>query len=128
MGNLNFAHNAGFSWYCLLLMASGIAMVVIGADPRQAMARRIWRLVFGVGYFVYGFYLAFVFAGGHYLLFFQAFLLPLLLIFDWYRISAAKRRIRAQATMPGTGDSAGAATVAGGRGTIGEPVRRPPGL
>ena len=95
MGNLNFSHDAGFSWYCILLMLSGIVMLVIGVLRNQTAIRRIIRVVFGIGYFCYGFYLTFVFTGGHYLLFFQAFLLPILIIADWYRSKAAKRRLQA---------------------------------
>jgi hypothetical protein len=92
MGNLNFAHNAGFSWYCLLLMFSGILMVVLGVVRNQrSSARRVLRMVLGVGYFGYGFYLTFIFSGGHYVLFFQAFLLPVLVLVDALRGSARRR-------------------------------------
>ncbi len=94
MGSLNFAHNAGFSWYCLLLMFSGIAMLVMAVLRNQTTQRRVIRAIFGIGYFLYGFYLTFVFSGGHYFLFFQAFIVPVLLIIDTIRSQAARRRIR----------------------------------
>jgi hypothetical protein len=93
MGNLNFAHNTGFSWYCLLLMFSGIAMLVIAVLRNQTAQRRIIRAIFGIGFFCYGFYLTFVFSGGHYVLFFQAFIVPILLIVDTVRSRTARRTL-----------------------------------
>ncbi len=104
MGNLNFAHNGGFSWYCILLMVSGIAMLVTAVMRNQARQRRIIRAIFGVGFFCYGFYLTFVFSGGHYVIFFQAFIVPLLLLIDTFRGQVARRRVRQPA---GSGDLAG---------------------
>ncbi len=121
MGNLNFAHNAGFSWYCILLMLSGIAMLVIAVLRNQAVQRRVIRAIFGIGYFCYGFYLTFVFAGGHYVLFFQAFLVPVLLILDTIRSQASRRRVRPTMGVGGMGGFGGG-TVGGGTvggGTVG---------
>jgi hypothetical protein len=101
MGNLNFAHNSGFSWYCLLLMFSGILMVVLGVMRAQRPARRLIRVLLGIAYFGYGFYLTFIFTGGHYWLFFQAFLLPVLVLVDYLRSGAARRRMGA-VRQPGT--------------------------
>jgi hypothetical protein len=92
MGNLDFAHDPGFSWYCLLLMFSGIAMLVISVVRNQATRRRVVLAIFGLGFFAYGFYLTFVFSSGHYLLFFQAFIVPVLLIFDTFRGRSSRRR------------------------------------
>ena len=103
MGNLNFAHNAGFSWYCILLMVSGIAMLVIAVLRNQAVQRRVIRAIFGIGYFCYGFYLTFLFSGGHYVLFFQAFLVPVLLIVDTIRSQASRRRVRPTMGVGGMG-------------------------
>jgi len=94
MGNLHFAHNAGFSWYCILLMFSGIAMLVMAVLRNQTTQRRVIRTIFGIGYFLYGSYLTFVFSGGHYVLFFQAFIVPVLLIIDTIRSQVARRRVR----------------------------------
>lgn len=94
MGNLNFAHNAGFSWYCILLMLSGIAMLLVAVLRNQTVQRRAIRAIFGIGFFCYGFYLTFVFAGGHYVVFFQAFIVPVLLIVDSIRSQTARRRLR----------------------------------
>ena len=96
MGNLSFAHHAGFSWYCILLMFSGIAMLVMAVLRNQTRQRQVIRVIFGVGYFCYGFYLAFIFAGGHYVLFFQAFILPVLLIVDTIRGQTMRRKVAGQ--------------------------------
>jgi len=96
VGNLNFSAHAGFSWYCILLMISGIAMLVIGVLRNQPVARRVIRVILGLGFIGYGFYLAFIFQGGHYILFFQAFIVPVLVILDAVRTGAARRRVRAQ--------------------------------
>lgn len=103
MGNLNFAHNSGFSWYCLLLMFSGIAMLVTAVVRNQKLQRRVIRALFGVAFFVYGFYLTFVFSGGHYFLIFQAFIVPILLIVDTVRSTLARRRLRQPASGGGLG-------------------------
>jgi len=103
MGNLNFAHNAGFSWYCILLMFSGIAMLVTAVLRNQTVQRRVLRAIFGVGFFIYGFYLTFMFSGGHYVLFFQAFIVPVLLIVDTIRSQTARRRLRQPAGGGGLG-------------------------
>jgi hypothetical protein len=107
MGNINFAHNSLFSWYCILLMLSGIALLVISAIGSQTTARRVVRAVIGLGFFCYGFYLTFVFTGGHYFMFLQAFLLPVLLIVDWFRAGGARRQRRAVATAGPYGSQSG---------------------
>jgi hypothetical protein len=107
MGNLDFAHNAGFSWYCLLLMFSGIAMLVVSVVRNQSTQRRVVRAIFGLGFFGYGFYLTFLFGGGHYFLFFQAFIVPVLLIADTLR-SRGVRRQPQRSVVPGTHATAAA--------------------
>jgi hypothetical protein len=92
MGNLDFAQHAAFSWYCLLLMFSGIVMLVISVLRNQSTQRRVIRAILGIGFFGYGFYLAFVFGGGSYIVFFQAFIVPVLLIVDTFRSQTARRK------------------------------------
>lgn len=116
MGNLSFAHNAGFSWYCILLMLSGIAMLVTAVLRNQAVQRRVIRAIFGIGFFCYGFYLTFVFAGGHYVLFFQAFVVPVLLILDTIRSQASRRRLRQGVSVGGTGGFGSGNVGSGGFG------------
>jgi len=91
MGNLDFTHQAGFSWYCLFLMFSGIALLVIAVLRNQTPQRRIVQALFGIGYFGYGFYLTFVFNSGHYVVFFYAFIVPVLLIMGAFRGGTARR-------------------------------------
>lgn len=116
MGNLSFAHNAGFSWYCILLMLSGIAMLMTAVLRNQAVQRRVIRAIFGIGFFCYGFYLTFVFAGGHYVLFFQAFIVPVLLILDTIRSQASRRRLRQGVSVGGTGGFGSGNVGSGGFG------------
>src|SRR5215467_15178647 len=107
MGNLDFTNHLGFSWYCLLLMASGVAMLAIGAVSGQARGTKIANLVAGAGFFGYGWYLTFLFQGGSYFVFFKAFILPALLIISGIRSIAATRQARARARattgLPGSG-------------------------
>jgi predicted lipid-binding transport protein (Tim44 family) len=55
-----------------------------------------------VGFLGYGFYLAFLFSGGGYLIFFKAFILPVLMIFRTIRSARAARsqELPAQAGAP----------------------------
>ncbi|MFC9325814.1 hypothetical protein [Kitasatospora sp. NPDC057015] len=85
--NLDFSAEPLFSWYVVLLCFSGVAMVVMGAINFGALSTgwRIFNLVAGVGFFGYGIYLGFIFEGGSYLLFFKAFILPGVMIFNFVR-------------------------------------------
>ncbi|AUY51429.1 hypothetical protein [Streptomyces sp. CB01881] len=81
--NLDFSAEPLFSWYVVLLAISGIAMVVLGAINIGGGLSGGWRAVnvlAGMAFAGYAYYLAFVFEGGEYRMFFQAFVLPLLLI------------------------------------------------
>jgi hypothetical protein len=91
MGNLDFSHNAGFSWYCLFLMFSGIALLLIAVLKNQRRQRRIVQALFGIGFFGYGFYLTFLFGGGSYFIFFYAFIVPVMLIVNAFRGDPARR-------------------------------------
>jgi hypothetical protein len=90
--NVDFANHPGFSAYVLLLMFSGLAMVVVGSPVirSQRPLTRVLNVGFGLAFFGYGFYLAFLFQGGHYVIFFKAFVLPVVLIVR--SISGARRR------------------------------------
>jgi hypothetical protein len=107
MRSLDFAHHAAFSWYCILLMFSGIAMLVTAVLKYQTTQRRVIRAIFGIGFLGYGFYLAFIWGGGHYLVFFQAFVVPVLLIIDTIRSQAARRKLAQPASFLGPRGSAG---------------------
>ncbi|MFJ8432610.1 hypothetical protein ACIQ9P_15070 [Kitasatospora sp. NPDC094019] len=80
--NLDFDVEPLFSWYVVLLAVSGIALLVIGAVNLGGLkiGWRLFNVLVGLGFTGYAYYLAFVFEGGTYTLFFKAFILPVLLI------------------------------------------------
>jgi hypothetical protein len=92
--NIDFSHHAGFSTYVILLMLSGVAMVLFGsAIARRSTAfGRAFSVLAGLGFFGYGFYLAFIFSGGHYVIFFYAFAVPIGMIIRTITASATARR------------------------------------
>jgi hypothetical protein len=75
-----------FKTYVLFLILSGIAMLIIaGVRTGQTRARRLWNGIFGAGFLGYGLYLLLFFHGGHYFIFFYAFILPILMIVQFFR-------------------------------------------
>lgn len=87
--NIDFANHAGFSIYVLLLMFSGAVMLFM-ASPVVRFERtflRVLNTLFGFGFLAYGFYLAFLFQGGTYIIFFKAFILPALMVVNTIRAS-----------------------------------------
>lgn len=79
-----------FQIYVLFLILSGIAMLAIAAVKNgQPTARRVWNAVLGTGFTAYGLYLLLLFQGGHYLLFFYVFILPVLMIVRFFRDRSA---------------------------------------
>jgi hypothetical protein len=94
--NIDFGYDAAFSWYVVLLGISGVvmlAMAAVKADGQSDGARAISALA-GLAFLGYGIYLAFIFEGGTYWMFFQAFFLPGLLIVNFVRGLTAKRSAR----------------------------------
>ncbi len=92
--NIDFANDPGFSAYVLLLMVTGIVMVVL-ASPVVKNSRpwlRLFNILVGLGFFGYGFYLAFLFQGGTYFMLFKAFILPALLVIRTIQGAVMKRR------------------------------------
>ncbi|MBR7831829.1 hypothetical protein KDL01_01070 [Actinospica durhamensis] len=85
MGNLDFNNHAGFSWYCILLAVSGVLLLGLSVLPGLNVAGRVLNLLFGLGFLGYGCYLIFLFHGGQYLVFFQAFIVPVLLLINSIR-------------------------------------------
>ena len=78
--------------YVLLLILSGIAMLVIaGVNSGQNKTRRIWSAVLGAAFTGYGIYLLLFFQGGHFVVFFYAFILPILMIVRFFRDRSAFR-------------------------------------
>ncbi len=88
-----------FKAYVLFLILSGIAMLVItGIRSGQTKVRRVWTGVVGAGFLGYGLYLLLIFRGGHYFLFFYVFILPILLIAQFFRDRGAFRARQQAAT------------------------------
>ncbi len=85
--NLDFGLDPVFSWYVVLLCLSGIVMVALAAikADEQSVGARALGAVAGLGFLGYGIYLGFIFDGGSYMMFFQAFILPAVLIFNFVR-------------------------------------------
>jgi hypothetical protein len=91
LGNLDFSNEPGFSWYCVLLLVSGLAMLCMVGVPAASKGARVANLIFGVGFTAYAVYLIFMFDGGHYFVFFKAFVLPIVLIVSAIKSAAAGR-------------------------------------
>ncbi len=91
--NLDFTHNASFSWYVVLLLLSGVIMLVMAILPRtgQRTGWRIVNLLISLGFLGYGSYLAFIFTGGTYFVFFKVFFVPLLLVVNFVRTLARRK-------------------------------------
>jgi hypothetical protein len=100
-----------FYIYVLFLILSGIAMLVLASvKTGQTPTRRAWNAVFGAGFTVYGLYLLLFFHGGHYVIFFYVFLLPILMIVRFVRDRSAVRRPR-----PGYGQPSSYGQSSGGQ-------------
>jgi hypothetical protein len=79
-----------FDIYVLFLILSGVAMLVMAfVKVGRARARRIWSGILGAAFTVYGLYLLLFFQGGHYILFYYAFILPILMIVQFFRDRSA---------------------------------------
>ena len=90
-----------FHAYVLFLILSGIAMLVMaGIRNGQSTGRRVLNAVFGAGFTLYGLYLLLIFQGGHYLLFFYAFILPVIMIIRFFRDGSAFRAQQRGAAVP----------------------------
>jgi hypothetical protein len=101
-----------FHIYELLLLLSGVAMLgMASVKTGQATTRRIWNAVFGAGMAIYGLYLLIFFQGGHYVLFFYVFALPIIMGIRFFRDRSAFRARKAAATVhgmpPGYGQPSG---------------------
>jgi hypothetical protein len=94
-----------FYVYILFLIASGVAMLVMGS-LRLPYARRsrVLNFVMGAAFVIYGLYLLLFFSSGHYFIFFYAFILPVLMIVRFFRERTAyqSRRMQESAYPPAT--------------------------
>ncbi len=81
-----------FNVYIFFLIASGVAMLVMGS-LRLPYARRsrVLNFVLGAAFVVYGLYLLLFFTSGHVFIFFYAFVLPILMIVRFFRERTAYR-------------------------------------
>ena len=87
-----------FNVYVFFLIASGVVMLILGSlKAPYAKPRRVWNLVLGAGFTIYGLYLLLFFQGGHYILFFYAFAIPVLRAMWFFRARAAYQAATQQA-------------------------------
>ncbi|MEU6233549.1 hypothetical protein [Kitasatospora sp. NPDC047058] len=103
--NLDFGAEPLFSWYVVLLAISGVAMVALGAINLGGGLSAGWRIInvlAGIGFAGYAYYLAFVFEGGEYRMFFQAFILPVVLIANAVKALMARNNTPAPQPAPYT--------------------------
>src|SRR3984885_5110498 len=85
---------------CFILIASGGLMLVMGIlRAPYARRSRVLNLIMGAGFAIYGLYLLLFFQGGHYILFFYAFVLPVLMTVRFFRARSAYQA--AQSMTPG---------------------------
>ena len=94
--NLDFSAEPLFSWYVVLLFISGVAMLGIGSTNFGGLSIgwRIFNVLAGLGFAGYGIYLGFIFEGGEYIIFFKAFILPVVLIVQFVRSLGARNSVR----------------------------------
>ena len=79
-----------FYVYALFLIFSGIAMLVMAfVRAGYAKRRQVVNFIFGAGFLIYGLYLLLAFNGGTYLMFYYAFVVPILLVVQFFRDRAA---------------------------------------
>ncbi|MGW4741418.1 hypothetical protein [Nocardia xishanensis] len=83
-----------FNWYVGLLAISGVVMIAMAmVENGQSRASRLINGILGPIYLGYAVYLAFIFEGGSYLIFFQAFILPVLLVVDFFRNRKPRQKL-----------------------------------
>lgn len=90
-----------FYAYALLLTLSGIAMLVMAlVRADYAKRRQVVNFVLGAGFTIYGLYLLLAFQGGHYVLFYYVFALPIVMIIQFFRARAAAKSQQASPGQP----------------------------
>ncbi|NDK25307.1 hypothetical protein FSY75_12745 [Streptomyces sp. TR1341] len=91
--NLDFSAEPLFSWYVVLLFISGAAMLILGVLNAGGLSKgwRAFNVIAGLGFMGYGIYLGFIFQGGTYIVFFKAFILPIMVIVNFFR-SLSRRK------------------------------------
>src|SRR6201996_9067086 len=82
-----------FDVYAFFLIASGVLMLVLGfIRAPYARRGRVFNLIVGAGFSLYGLYLLLFLHSGHYFIFYYAFILPIILLFRFFRDRAAYGR------------------------------------
>lgn len=89
--NLDFNAEPTFSWYVVLLIASGALMLVGALLPADRLLDRLLYVAFGLAFLGYGIYLGFIFTGGTYQMFFYVFLVPIFAVFKGVSALFSKR-------------------------------------
>ena len=107
-----------FNIYVLFLILSGAAMLGMSSVRRgQVTSRRIWNAILGAAFLFYGLYLLLFFQGGHYLVFYYVFVLPVLMGIRFFRdrsaYRASQQAVAVQTPSPGYGQQPGYAQQAG---------------
>jgi hypothetical protein len=109
-----------FYAYVFFLIASGVLMLVMGIlRAPYARRSRVLNLIMGAGFAIYGLYLLLFFQGGHYILFFYAFVLPVLMTVRFFRARSAYQA--AQSMTPGAPAGYGQPAGYGRPGGYGQP-------
>ncbi|MFJ4849781.1 MULTISPECIES: hypothetical protein [unclassified Streptomyces] len=95
--NLDFSAEPLFSWYVVLLIVSGVTMIIMGAVNSAGVSGgwRAFNVAAGLAFTGYGIYLGFIFHGGEYFIIFKAFILPVLVVINFFRGLAARTRVPA---------------------------------
>ena len=101
-----------FYAYVFILIASGVLMLVMGIlRAPYARRSRVWNLIMGAGFAIYGLYLLLFFQGGHYLVFYYVFVLPVLMGIRFFRdrsaYRASQQAVAVQTPSPGYGQQPG---------------------
>src|SRR5437588_11364641 len=98
MGNLDFANSAEFSWYCVLLVISGLTVIVLSRSRGKSRYGLTLNLVLGVAFLCYGDYLIFGFRGDHYFIPYWVLILPVVLLTRTNRSSNGDKARRPEET------------------------------
>jgi phosphate/sulfate permease len=87
LASLDYMANDGtFAFYVLALGVSGILLLIVAAlGLGQSVGMRILDAVIGIAFLGYGGYLALIFEGESYRIFFYAFVVPILLLFQIFK-------------------------------------------
>jgi hypothetical protein len=87
-------------FYAPLLMFSGLLLLINAVLPWQTGGARVISILAGLGFLGYGFYLEFIFTGGHVLIIYYAFAVPVVLIISSVKGFKAWQATKAQQQQP----------------------------